>query len=256
MLKRRLNRFHLEPERYRAMENARKNKGRAGSRHGCGDCALVVSRPARPDPFRGGNDEDGVSMRVQLKGALLGAAMIGALGVSGCATEDFVRQQVGGVDQKVTANQSRLDQHDARLAGLDKSSREAMERAEAAGKLAEGKFLYSMVLSDDGVKFARNSADLSPEAKTRLMDFIQKLKSENRNVYLEIQGHTDSKGSPAANMALGEERAETVRRFLYQQGVPLNRMSTISYGDTTPAAPNDTPAGRAQNRRVVLVVMA
>jgi peptidoglycan-associated lipoprotein len=163
---------------------------------------------------------------------------------------------VGAVDKRVDADSARLDQHDARLAGLDKTAREAMDRAQAAGKLAEGKFLYSMVLSDDSVKFPARSAELSPEAQTRLMDFVQKLKSENKNVYLEIQGHTDATGSEAANMRLGEERAEAVRRFMSQQGVPLNRMSTISYGDTSPAAPNTTKEGRAQNRRVVLIVMA
>jgi outer membrane protein OmpA-like peptidoglycan-associated protein len=195
-------------------------------------------------------------MKLKFGAAIMGAVTIGAVGLGGCATKDYVNQQVAGVDQKATAGQSRLDQHDARLAGLDKTSREAMERAQAAGKLAEGKFLYAVVLSDDGVKFAARSAELSPEAQTRLTAFVQKLKTENKNVFLEIQGHTDSKGSPAANMALGEQRAEAVRRFLYQQGVPLNRMSTISYGGASPAAPNDTPAGRAQNRRVVLVVMA
>jgi outer membrane protein OmpA-like peptidoglycan-associated protein len=73
---------------------------------------------------------------------------------------------------------------------------------------------------------------------------------------VEIQGHTDSTGTPAYNMRLGEERAEAVRRFMNQQGVPLNRMSTISYGQDHPVAPNDTKVGRAQNRRVVVVVMA
>ncbi len=57
-------------------------------------------------------------------------------------------------------------------------------------------------------------------------------------------------------MDLGKARAEAVRRFLYQQGVPLTRMSTISYGDSTPASPLKTPDARAQNRRVVVVVMA
>jgi outer membrane protein OmpA-like peptidoglycan-associated protein len=186
----------------------------------------------------------------------IAAVMIGALGLGGCATKDFVLEKVGAVNKRVDADNGRMDQQDARLAGLDKTSREAMDRATAAGKLAEGKFLYSMVLSDDSVKFPAKSAELSPEAKTRLMDFVQKLKAENKNVYLEIQGHTDSTGSPAANMRLGEERAEAVRRFMSQQGVPLNRMSTISYGDTSPAAPNNTKEGKAQNRRVVLIVMA
>jgi len=128
--------------------------------------------------------------------------------------------------------------------------------AQAAGKLAEGKFLYSMVLSDDSVKFPVDGSRLSPEAQTRLMDLAQKLKADNKNVYLEIQGHTDATGPKPLNMRLGEARAEAVRLFMNQQGVPLNRMSAISYGDESPVAPNSTRSGRAQNRRVAVIVMA
>jgi peptidoglycan-associated lipoprotein len=195
-------------------------------------------------------------MMVKSSAWVMGAIMVGALGMSGCATKEYVRDQVAGVDQKVATDQSRLDAHDARLSGLDRTAREALERAQAAGKLAEGKFLYSMVLSDDSVKFPVDSAELSPEAQARLMDFVQKLKTDNKNVYLEIQGHTDSTGPKSLNMRLGEERAEAVRRFMNQQGVPLNRISAISYGDEAPVAPNNTKAGRAQNRRVVVIVMA
>jgi outer membrane protein OmpA-like peptidoglycan-associated protein len=195
-------------------------------------------------------------MKVKIGNALICAAIIAAVALSGCATQDYVNEKVAGVDQKVTADQSRLDQQDAQLSKLDRTTREAIERAQAAGKLAEGKFLYSMVLSDDSVKFPANSAELSSEAQARLMDFAQKLKAENKNVYVEIQGHSDSTGTPAGNMRIGEARAEAVRLFLYRQGVPLNRMSTISYGDTTPIAPNTTKEGRAQNRRVVVMVMS
>jgi outer membrane protein OmpA-like peptidoglycan-associated protein len=192
-----------------------------------------------------------------------GAISLGALSLGGCATKAFVRDQVGVVDSKeqatqgqVNAQQGLLQTHEQRLGELDKNTREALERATAAGKLAEGKFLYSMVLSDDSVKFPPQSAELSAEAKTRLMDFVQKLKGDNKNVYLEIQGHTDATGSKTANMRLGEERAEAVRLFMNQQGVALNRMSTISYGGESPVASNKTRAGRAQNRRVVVVVLA
>ena len=113
-----------------------------------------------------------------------------------------------------------------------------------------------MVLSDDSVKFPVDGSKLSPEAQTRLMDFVSKLKTDNKNVYLEIQGHTDATGRQGLNERLGEERAEAVRLFMNQQGVPLNRMATISYGADAPVAPNNTRAGRAQNRRVVLIVMA
>jgi len=191
------------------------------------------------------------------------ALTAGALTLGGCATKGFVREQVGVVDTKVDATQTQVAQqqeqltaHETQLAQLDQTSREALERAEAAGKLAEGKFLYSMVLSDDSVKFPLDVAQLSPEAQTRLTEFVDKLKADNRNVYIEIQGHTDATGATAYNERLGEERAQTVRRFMNEHGVALNRMATISYGEGQPVAPNDTRAGRAQNRRVVLVVLA
>ena len=126
----------------------------------------------------------------------------------------------------------------------------------SAGKLAEGKFLYTMVLQDDGVKFKTAKYQLSPEDQARLTDFANKLKADNKNVYMEIQGHTDATGSKDYNMRLGEARAEAVRLFLNEQGVALNRLSTISYGDAAPVASNKTRDGRAQNRRVVIVVLA
>ncbi len=194
----------------------------------------------------------------RLKPAAYAAAAIAVmtLGLGGCATKDYVNQQVATEDTKVQSAQASLDQHRAHLSKLDQATKDALDRATAAGKLAEGKFLYAMVLSDDSVKFPADSSKLSVEAQQRLVDFVNKLKGDNRNVYLEIQGHTDSRGTDAANQRLGEERAEAVRLFMNQHGVPLNRMSTISYGKQDPVATNKTPAGRAQNRRVVLIVMA
>jgi peptidoglycan-associated lipoprotein len=191
------------------------------------------------------------------------AVLLGVISLSGCATKKFVRAEVGVVDTKlaqtqeqVTAAQGQLVQHDTQLAQLDRTSREALERATAAGKLAEGKFLYSAVLQDDATKFPLNKAKLSPEAEARLTELAEKLKAENKNVYLEIQGHTDATGAPQVNERLGAERAEAVRVFLNKHGVPLNRISSISYGEEAPVAPNTTREGRAQNRRVVVVVLA
>jgi outer membrane protein OmpA-like peptidoglycan-associated protein len=185
----------------------------------------------------------------------LATLAIGALTLGGCATEGYVNKHVAVVQDQVNGVQGQVQAHDAHLAQLDQTSQDALNRANAAGKLAEGKFLYSMVLSDDSVKFPVDGAKLSPEAETRLTDFATKLKSDNRNVYLEIQGHTDSLGNPDLNLRLGEQRAEAVRRFMNEQGVALNRMSTISYGQDDPVAPNKTRQGRAQNRRVVLQVL-
>jgi len=196
-----------------------------------------------------------------------GALFLGIFGINACASKPYVNQEVAkssaasqkrinDVESQVEATQTRVKQHDAKLAELDNATRQALERAQQAGKLAEGKFLYSMVLSDDSVKFPVDGSRLSPEAQTRLTDLAQKLKGDNKNVYLEIQGHTDATGPRPLNMRLGEARAEAVRLFMNQQGVPLNRMSAISYGDESPVAPNSTRAGRAQNRRVAVIVMA
>jgi len=187
---------------------------------------------------------------------IAGAVLFGAVSLSGCATKDYVNQQFGKVDTKVQAEDSRLSDHDAKLASLDKTTREALERAEAAGKLAEGKFLYSMVLQDDSVRFQVAKADLSPDDQAKLQAFAEKLKSDNHNVYVEIQGHTDSTGPKDLNYRLGEQRAEAVRLFLNKQGIALNRINTISYGPDAPVQPNTTREGRAANRRVVLVVLA
>lgn len=183
------------------------------------------------------------------KALVAGVAVLSMTSLGGCATKKFVNQQVGVVSTQVAA-------HDARLAGLDATTRQALERAEAAGKLAEGKFVYSMVLSDDSLKFAAGKAALSPEAQARLDTFAEKLKAENRNVYVEVQGHTDITGPKDLNYRLGSERAEVVRRYLNQQGVSLNRIGTISYGPDAPVAPNDNREGREANRRVVLIVLS
>ena len=181
--------------------------------------------------------------------AIAGVIALGALSLGGCATKKYVAESLAPVSSQLAAQGTHLE-------GVDKTSREALERATAAGKLAEGKFLYSMVLSDDSVKFKAASAKLTAEAEQRLTEFAEKLKGDNRNVYLEIQGHTDARGPESVNKRLGEERAETVRLFMNQHGVPLNRMSAISYGKEGAVADNKTRAGRAQNRRVVLVVMS
>ena len=187
--------------------------------------------------------------RKLLKAGVTSAALVLiALGASACATKGFVRGEVAAED-------ARVGQVDTHVNQVEGTAKDALDRANAAHKLAQGKFLYQVVLSDDSVKFPVNAHDLSTEAEARLKELADRLKAENQNVYLEIQGHTDSRGSKDHNEKLGDERAEAVRRFMNQQGVPLNRMSTISYGADSPVAPNDTPEGRAQNRRVVIVVL-
>ena len=182
-----------------------------------------------------------------------GAMVLAAMSLGGCATKKYAREQAAIVGQAVN---TRVDATDTHVAAVEGTAKDALDRAVAAGKLAEGKFLYSEVLSDDSMKFKTAKYDLSPEATARLDAFVEKLKTDNRNVYVEVQGHTDSTGAKDFNYKLGEERAEAVRRYLNQHGVALNRISTISYGPDAPVAPNNDKVGRQANRRVVLIVLA
>jgi peptidoglycan-associated lipoprotein len=190
-----------------------------------------------------------------------------ALTVAGCATKGYVREevesseartaeQIEAVEGQVEANQTRLAEQQAELDSLSQTSREALERAIAAGKLAEGKFLFETVLSDDRVRFGFDSSELSDEARVMLDDLAADLRQRNENVYIEIQGHTDSTGSDDYNLDLGQQRAEAVQRYLnLRHAVALHRMSVVSYGESAPVADNDTRDGRSANRRVVLVVL-
>lgn len=194
-----------------------------------------------------------------------------ALLVSGCATKKYVQgevtsaetrvsdrmnEQVGELEGQIEANQARLSEHDKQIDGVSKTAQEALDRAIAAGKLAEGKLLYETVLSNDQVRFDFEKAELNEGAQAALDEFAGPLKSQDQSIYIEIQGHTDSSGEESYNLTLGEERAEAVRRYLNSKhGIPLHRMAVISYGESAPVADNGTREGRAQNRRVVLVVL-
>jgi peptidoglycan-associated lipoprotein len=198
------------------------------------------------------------------------ALAVAVLGTTGCATKKYVKTETGAVNTRVdevqgeveqaqtrlNTHESKLGQHDQQIGDLSKTAQEALDRAQQAGKLAQGKFLYETVLTDEKVKFGFDTADLSPEAQAAVDEFAAKIKADNQNVYIEIQGHTDNVGSKKYNEELGLLRAESVRRYLNQKhGFPLHKINVISYGESVAVADNSTRAGRSQNRRVALVVL-
>jgi outer membrane protein OmpA-like peptidoglycan-associated protein len=131
-----------------------------------------------------------------------------------------------------------------------------MSRASDAERASKGKLVYSVTLADDKVTFPVNKAEIGEDARKVIDETVAPLVAENRGVYLEIEGHTDSTGTKEFNKTLGEQRATMVRNYLHdQEGVALNRMEVISYGDAQPVVDNATPEHRAQNRRVVIKVL-
>ena len=172
------------------------------------------------------------------------------------ASQASTNQRIESVAGQVEDLQQRQQQTDVKLEQLSQSAQEALKRAQEAGVLAKGQVVFEQTFAEDRVKFRVNSADLNDDAKTALNEFATRVKGLQSSYYVEIQGHTDDTGSEAYNEELGQRRAESVRRYLSREHkLPLNRMSTISYGDTLPVESNKNRAGRAANRRVVLVVL-
>ena len=187
-----------------------------------------------------------------------------AFGMIGCATKEYVNQQISQslesrvdkITQEIKANRNEIMALKDSVAAASSNVQDAMDRAEKAGKLAEGKFLYEATISDASINFAFDKSDLSKEALTTLDVIAEELKKENKNVYVEIQGHTDSVGTEEYNLELGEDRAESVLNYFHvEHHFPLHRMSTFSYGESQMVVDNDTAENRAENRRVTIVVM-
>jgi outer membrane protein OmpA-like peptidoglycan-associated protein len=192
----------------------------------------------------------------------------------GCASKKYVSRQVGEVNDKVNVlstslertqqaaerNEVRLDQVDreaqAGVAEAKGSARRALAKAEDAERMARGRLLYTVTLSNDKVTFPHDRARLSDEAKQLVDETVGPIVAENRGVFLEIEGHTDASGPERYNRQLAEDRAVAVRDYLRDHHqIALNRMEVISYGESKPVADNRTRTSRAMNRRVVINIL-
>jgi outer membrane protein OmpA-like peptidoglycan-associated protein len=221
---------------------------------------------------------------------LVPVAAIAVGGSTACATKKFVRTSVGQVNDKVDSlgrsveeTQERTRQNEGKIAEVDQKAaaadqkaqgaQTAADRANAAAQQAANtannavartealdkaskRLVYEVVLSEDQGNFKFGKKDLPDEAKAKLDEMMQQIKADPKGAYFEIAGYTDSIGDKNYNEKLGLERAEAVKRYLYESHqIPLHKMNVISYGEENPVAENKTKTGRAQNRRVVIRVL-
>ena len=227
-------------------------------------------------------------MRNSLVGLVMFACAVG--GASACATKGFVRTEVSKVNgktdslgQSLEQTQERLRQNEQKVAEVDNKAQAAQSSADkanqAAGladqhasaandsaKMANDKadavdkaskrLVYTVVLNEAEGGFKFNKTELPDEAKAKIDEMIKGIMADPKGAYFEIEGHTDNVGPKDVNDRIGMERADAVKRYLYEQyQIPLHRMNVISYGQEKPVAPNTTKEGRAQNRRVVIKVL-
>jgi outer membrane protein OmpA-like peptidoglycan-associated protein len=138
----------------------------------------------------------------------------------------------------------------------EKRARDAMDKLGVAAALAVKEEPRGTVIVMPGsVLFASNKSELLPGAREKLNAVAQALKNQDDRKIL-VEGHTDSQGTEASNLELGQRRAQSVRDYLVSQGVSNDAISATGIGQSRPVADNKSPEGRADNRRVEIVVKA
>ncbi|MCB1049300.1 MAG: OmpA family protein [Acidobacteria bacterium] len=165
-------------------------------------------------------------------------------------TQGQIEELKAMIESTQTEIRNLADEFQVKLDPLEKATQENAEFIQRMGELR-----FQTTLADNKAYFKSESAELTDAAREELDKFGKMLHAQNRLVNLEIQGHTDSRGSELFNLKLGEDRSLAVRNYLYENyDIPLHLMSVISFGSKKPISDNDTKEGRALNRRVVLVV--
>lgn len=221
-------------------------------------------------------------MRVTATLAVAGGAALfsGCLATTGLVedTAAQIQAQVGAqiseVRRDLDDSEAIVQQQGARIDAVEQTAMNAFAAASAAEMAAEmaqrsadqlgntlenanRRLVYEMVIDENVAGFGISQSVLPDEVRAYLDQFVADLRALPIASFVEIEGHTDATGSPSNNARLGMQRADNARRYLHEaHQLPLHKMGIISYGEDQPVAPNDTAAGRAQNRRVVLRVLA
>lgn len=162
-------------------------------------------------------------------------------------------QQLGAAGQALAGTQQQLEAEKKAHADADKKAKEALDRLAASIGAVKQEPRGMVITLSGSVLFASNKDALLPAAQERLGQVADALKTQDDHKII-VEGHTDSQGSAASNQSLSERRAQSVVSFLVSRGVPTEQIRAQGVGPTRPIADNTSAEGRANNRRVEIVV--
>ncbi|WP_204112876.1 OmpA family protein [Shimia biformata] len=202
----------------------------------CAASVLTLASCADPGAVNGNGDYQNTRT-----GALVGAAggaVLGEIFGGNAVKGAVIGAAVGGITGSV----------------LDKQEAELRNSIDTEGVTVTNTGDRLIVTMPNDVTFATDSYVVRSELKSDLADVAASLKRYPDSV-IQVLGHTDNTGDAAYNMRLSERRAEAVADVLMNNGVPFSRIQTIGRGEDQPIASNLNEAGRAQNRRVELVIL-
>ena len=137
---------------------------------------------------------------------------------------------------------------------MDKQEAELRQQMAGTGVEVQRQGDTIRLQAPENITFDTNRADVKPQFQPVLSQLAQSIQQYPGTV-VQVEGHTDSTGAAAYNQTLSENRANAVRSYLMRQGIDSNRLASVGYGTTRPVADNNTAAGRAQNRRVEVLIV-
>lgn len=173
------------------------------------------------------------------------------------ARADANQNQAKGLQKATTELSKAKEQLQAEKAAREAAeakSKAMLERLAAANAAAiKVEPRGTVITLSGGVLFASNKSQLLPGAQASLGQVAEAIKTQDDKKVL-VEGHTDSRGSDVTNQALSKARADSVASYLVSQGVPPDRVTTAGLGPSRPVADNNSPEGRANNRRVEIII--
>jgi outer membrane protein OmpA-like peptidoglycan-associated protein len=156
--------------------------------------------------------------------------------------------------EQLAQTSQQLETEKTARADAEKKAREALNKLAMANALAvKDEPRGTVITVPAGVLFASGKSDLLGTASSKLQQVAEALKNEPDRK-LTIEGHTDSQGSDQSNMELSQRRAQTVQAFFVSQGISADKITATGVGESRPIADNASPEGRANNRRVEIIV--
>jgi outer membrane protein OmpA-like peptidoglycan-associated protein len=168
-------------------------------------------------------------------------------------TAEASQRELQGTRERLGTVQGSLAQERDARKKAESTAAAAMASLEQVAKVKDDS-RGTIITLDGSVLFVSGKADLLPIAQRKLDDVAKALNDTDASQKITVEGHTDSNGNDESNLKLSRDRAEAVRAYLVSRGVKSERIEAVGKGETTPLATNDSAEGRANNRRVEIVV--
>ncbi len=179
---------------------------------------------------------------------------LAAMHAAETATVQSTAAQLGRTNMQMAVQGQQLSAEMQRRMDAEKRAAQAAADLASFASVKQDPVRGMVITLSGSVLFASNKSDLLPSAQAKLAEVASALTKDDSTSKIVVEGHTDSQGGATYNQGLSQRRAQAVRDYLVSQGVAADRVTAVGFGLTRPIADNGSPEGRANNRRVEIVV--